>query len=714
LIKLVGLFFIRKAFNPQTALFMENLFYPASPAETASGKLSVSPAFRQQVSKVMGSILLFIAVYLLLVLAAIGLAIACFYLGIWIIFAMPRFITLLIGVGLMGVGISVIVFLVKFIFAVSKDENPGRVEVTEQEQPQLFAFIRRLTTETNTPFPKKIYVSPDVNACVFYNSSFWSMFLPVRKNLEIGLGLVNSINISEFKAVMAHEFGHFSQRSMKLGSFTYNVNRVIHNMLYDNSNYTAFLNSWGNIHSYLRFFVGITVKIAQGIQWVLRGMYTIINKSYMSLSREMEFHADAVAAGVSGSNNLVSALSRIEVAGNCYATALSDANDRLKENKVAQNIFTNQLTVLRSLAKEYKLPVRQGLPEVSYHFIQSFSRSRINYKNQWASHPTLEERKANLDRLAIEVPADDTSVWQLFNQPQILQEEMTGNLYKSVTLKDTPEQYDNQDFETFYSAKKETYALPPAYKGAYDARYIDVKDWDIDALSDNGVSAKTFEELFNEETGQLQSSITSNQNDLEIVKAIREKRIDVTSFDFDGDKYSRKDCDVIIARLEKEITEQIAKQQSADKEAFIFFLQRPDNKGFVTANYRSYQAVSNRNEEYVALVNKTLQAVHPFYAGGISLDEVSAIVSSLKVTHEPALKKAYRELIDSGVITSEDNKELYDSILDFSRKNYAYFISQQFQNHELDELSGLAIKVAEAFNKYKFACYKKMLIEQLG
>jgi len=61
----------------------------------------------------------------------------------------------------------VIVFLVKFIFAVSKDENPGRVEVTEQEQPQLFAFIRRLTAETNTPFPKKIYVSPDVNACVF-------------------------------------------------------------------------------------------------------------------------------------------------------------------------------------------------------------------------------------------------------------------------------------------------------------------------------------------------------------------------------------------------------------------------------------------------------------------------------------------------------------------------------------------------------------------
>jgi len=80
---------------------MENLLYPTSPADRTSGKLTVSPAFRQQVSKVMGSILLFITVYLLLVLAAIGLAIACFYGGIWIIIAMPRFITLLIGIGLM-------------------------------------------------------------------------------------------------------------------------------------------------------------------------------------------------------------------------------------------------------------------------------------------------------------------------------------------------------------------------------------------------------------------------------------------------------------------------------------------------------------------------------------------------------------------------------------------------------------------------------------
>jgi len=38
------------------------------------------------------------------------------------------------------------------------------------------------------------------------------MFLPVKKNLQIGMALVNSVTVTEFKAILAHEFGHFSQK----------------------------------------------------------------------------------------------------------------------------------------------------------------------------------------------------------------------------------------------------------------------------------------------------------------------------------------------------------------------------------------------------------------------------------------------------------------------------------------------------------------------
>jgi len=694
---------------------MKNNLYPCAPAGVSPEKLAVTPEFRKQVSAVIVSIILFAAVYILLVIAAVALAITCCWLGINIIIALPKFLTLMIGLGLMGVGISVIVFLVKFIFAVAKDENSRRVEITEEEQPRLFAFIRRLTEETQTPFPKKIYVSPDVNACVFYNSSFWSMFLPVRKNLEIGLGLVNSINVSEFKAVMAHEFGHFSQKSMKLGSFTYNVNRVIHNMLYENNSYTAFLSAWGNIHGYLSIFAAITVKIAQGIQWILRGMYKFINRNYMGLSREMEFHADTVAAGVSGGNNLVTALSRIEVAGSCYATALGNADDKLKENKFARNIFTNQLTVLQSLAAEYQLPLRNGLPEISYSFVQSFSKSRINYKDQWASHPTLAERKEHLDKLEIEAIPDSNSPWLLFDKPEALQERLTKDLYRAVTLKDDAREYDGQEFESWYAGQKEAYALPEVYKGFYDNRYIQIKDWNLQAgeTQNDPEPAGTFEDLFNEETGQLQSSISRQEKDLGTVKAIKDRRLEVSSFDFDGVKYSWKDADTVIQALENDIAALTARQQTLDKEAYRFFIRKAVDKELVRRLYRSFHSISRQYDEYAELVNAMLKAINPFYAGGITLEEVKSIVGSLKEKYEPALKKAYQQMMDDGAISQAGESELYDALKAFSEKNYLYFVSGQFQNEELNELRGLAIRTAEHFNKRKFAAYKRMLEQQL-
>src|SRR5262249_49724011 len=158
----------------------------------------------------------------------------------------------------------------------------------------------------------------------------------------------------------------------------------------------------------------VTAKIAGGIQWVLRGVYTIVNKAYMGLSREMEFHADAMAASVAGGNNVISSLSRIQVAAGCYQTALNEAGDRGKGNLGSRNLFANQSTVFRRFGEEHQLPLEQGMPAISYSFVASFSTSRINFKNQWASHPTLEERKRNLDGLGIDMAADATSAWSMF------------------------------------------------------------------------------------------------------------------------------------------------------------------------------------------------------------------------------------------------------------------------------------------------------------
>jgi Zn-dependent protease with chaperone function len=696
---------------------MTGVTYPSSPAAVDPQLLTISPAFRRQVPKVIGAILLFSLVYLLLVIAATGLAIACGWLGVALMMHLANFFVLILGVGIMAVGVSVLVFLIKFVFAVARDERSDRIEISESEQPRLFAFIRQLAGETHAPLPKKIFLSPSVNACVFYNSSFWSMFLPVRKNLEIGLGLVNSVNLSEFKAIIAHEFGHFSQRSMKLGSFTYNVNRVIYNMLYENKDYTAFLQAWGSIHSVLLYFVGLTVKIAGGIQWLLRKVYQVINKTYMGLSREMEFHADLVAASVSGSNNSISALSRIEVASTCYNKAINDANEQLRNKKVARNIYPNQLIVMRAIASDYKVPIRGGLPEFSFHFIESFSRSRINYKDQWASHPTLKERKANLDRLDMPAPPEISPAWQLFDQPETWQQTLTGRLYRSLTL-EAPATYDSAEFEARYRDERSTFALPKVFNGFYDNRYIDIKDWNIDALAESTAPEAGAGALFSQSHGQLQSAIEGSRNDQELLKAIRDKKIAIASFDFDGTKYGVGDCDRLIRQLQDEIQTRTSLQQELDKTAFLFFLHRDNiDRERLMAGYRRFQRIHIRCEEFTAIVNRLLEKIRPLYAGKLTLGQVTTIISLLKAAEESRLKKAYRQLLADELLDSPDElldnpDELLDNpdeLNNFLSKDYAYFIDGEFRNDELNELTTLAMKTAEQLNRHRFERYKTVL-----
>ncbi len=691
---------------------MISYHYPPSPADVDPKILAPSASFKKQVGLAAGSIVLFFIVYILLVLAATALAAACFYFGAMLIINIPKIFTIMIGLGMMALGVSVVFFLVKFIFAVSKNENASRIEITEEEQPELFSFIRKLSKETRTPFPKKIFITGDVNASVFYNSSFWSMFFPVRKNLELGLGLVNSVNISEFKAVIAHEFGHFSQRSMKLGSFTYNVNQVIYNMLYNNTGYTAFLNSWGRLNNYTVFFANIAVKIAEGIQWILRKMYGVINKSYFGLSREMEFHADAVSASVSGGNNLISALSRIELASNCYNTALNNAGDWLKEKKATTNIFSNQLTIFQSVAKEFQLPLKQGLPEVSYHLMQSFSQSRINYKNQWASHPSLEERKLHLDKAGVNILADETTAWHVFNNQNILQEQVTENLYKNTKTEETLEKCDGKYFEEVYTKKREAAFLPPVYKGFYDGRFINTTNWNFDSLIIEPV-AKSFDELYNDENGQVRSLIDNNENDIATLKAIKAKQIDVKSFDFDGNKYNVSDCDGIIKQLEEEIQLLIKKQETLDGESFVYFYNSSNgNAETLKSNYIYYSVLYKEFEEYAEVANAIFRTITPFYEGGLSNEDIKQSVSGLKAIHEKKLKEFFKKLLNDKVIINESTN-LADRIAAFNNKEYVYFSFDTFRDEELNELSDLTLKVADVLTNRKFMCYKKMLEEQL-
>ncbi|MBV8634243.1 MAG: M48 family metallopeptidase, partial [Burkholderiaceae bacterium] len=118
------------------------------------------------------------------------------------------------------------VFMLKALFFIKHGSESEDLQVTAEQQPALFEFLHRLADEAGAPRPHRVVLSARVNAAVFYDLSIVNLLIPSRKNLEIGLPLVNILTLGELKAVLAHEFGHFAQRAMAVGRWVYIAQQV--------------------------------------------------------------------------------------------------------------------------------------------------------------------------------------------------------------------------------------------------------------------------------------------------------------------------------------------------------------------------------------------------------------------------------------------------------------------------------------------------------
>lgn len=704
-------------FSQKNYRFNENSYvsfpYPPSPVNIPSSVTEVSPAFKKEVVRTTTSIIVFLVVYVVLFLISLLLLAGSVYGGLFILSNLRGLWGILLGIGIIGVAVMVFVFLVKFLFSVNKYDRTGIVEVREEEQPELFAFIRQLTAETNTPFPKHIYLSPDVNACVFYDSSFLSMIFPVKKNLQIGLGLVNTLNLSEFKAVMAHEFGHFSQSSMKLGSFVYNVNRVIYNMLYQNNSYGNFLQGWARIADTFALFAGITFRIVQAIQWVLQQVYGLVNKSYMSLSREMEFHADAVAASVSGSRSLVTALKRVDFAGAGYGLVIDKYSELVKQKTFCKNFYTDHFFVMQQLAVDNRIPLVNGLPVIQGNEDESRKFQRVNYKDQWASHPTTEEREAHLEKLQVKAEEDKRSAWILFRDTENLQARFTENIYSEIPREEGARQLESDAFAQLYRTEREQFTLPEAYLGFYDGRHY--SRFDIAPLIQSSVNAiPEAAAIFNASNGQIQKAINGIRTDLEILKAIHNGSIDTKTFDFEGVKYQKHESPEIQRRLMKEQENLEARQLELDQQALLFFYHKANDtqKIQLRNSYQQWMDERKRADKTLEGMNKMLEGLNPVFTGEtISIEIVEPMIARLKNQDEPVFKSDLKYWLEQGVF--QPVPELETIVNKFLESNYYYFSENSFFENELNELDRLCRDSWDAINTHLFKQFKKILEEQL-
>jgi Zn-dependent protease with chaperone function len=209
-------------------------------------------------------------------------------------------------------GIVAVFFMFKPILA----RAPKRAESTElnpAQHPRLYQFVAHLCDLLRVPMPKRIYLDCEMNAGAGFRRGFLS-FLGNDLVLALGLPLVGGLNTRQLAAVIAHELGHCTQAfAMRLGYIIDSIDRWFVRVIYQRDTWDEALDEWSRDVEDWR--LSLVVACAHLGAWLSRRVLLLLmmvgHAASCFLSRQMEFHADACAIAVAGSDGLESLLVRL-------------------------------------------------------------------------------------------------------------------------------------------------------------------------------------------------------------------------------------------------------------------------------------------------------------------------------------------------------------------------------------------------------------------
>jgi Zn-dependent protease with chaperone function len=190
------------------------------------------------------------------------------------------------------------------------------------------------------------------------------------------------MDVRQFAAVVAHEFGHFTQgTAMRLGYIIDRIDRWFMRVVYERDSWDETLQEWSNSAEDSR--ITIVLGCAHIAVWfsrmVLKSLMLCGHAVSCFLSRQMEFHADSCAINVSGSEKFEAMLVR------------------LREQDILHSLTYQAMQ--QFWEKKHQLP--ENIPD---YLIKFEKQMPVNFQDQarntllnetaglWATHPTAAQR----------------------------------------------------------------------------------------------------------------------------------------------------------------------------------------------------------------------------------------------------------------------------------------------------------------------------------
>jgi len=417
--------------------------------------------------------------------------------------------------GLLGV------FLLSALFFIKSGGKATDLEVTAAEEPALFAFLNALADRARAPRPHRVFLSMRVNAAVFYDLSLVNLLFPSKKNLEIGLGLVNTLNLSEMTAVLAHELGHFAQRSMAVGRWVYIAQQVAGQIVASRSWLDRALGALSSVDLRVAWIGWLMRIIVWSIRSLLDTAFGLVILAQRALGREMEFQADLVSVSLTGSDALVHALHRLGAADGAWSNALSIAGREAGAGNAVPDLFALQTRIIERMAGILNEPTHGASPALPARDRQQhrvFEQELAEPPRMWSTHPANRDREDNAKRVYVEAALDTRPAFCLFANPEKLRQTATARLLREGTEKqlallsaDAALAAVDQRFERPHLAQR--------YRGAYLGRSVVLHE----KSSENLYGAPVPEHALNETLSGLYPETLAN--DLRDLRQRQEERV---------------------------------------------------------------------------------------------------------------------------------------------------------------------------------------------
>jgi len=254
-----------------------------------------------------------------------------------------------------------------------KFEPPG-TPLDRDTHPLLFAELDDIAGSLNEALPGEVYLIGQVNAFVADRGGI--LGFGSRRIMAVGLPLLSVLNISEFRGVVAHEFGHYYSGDTSIGPWVYKTQ-------------AAMIRTFQSIGSLQGIRVGAIQLMYGLISFLIKRYFVGFLRVVNFVSRKKEHRADELACLVAGSAACIQGMRKIHGGGMAWMPYWNSEVLPVLEQGCRPDIADGFARFLAA-------------PEIAAQVTEGIENEIAEGKtNPYDTHPPLRDRIAAIERLRI-------------------------------------------------------------------------------------------------------------------------------------------------------------------------------------------------------------------------------------------------------------------------------------------------------------------------